>query len=155
MGFMEVGVRSDIDYRTVAALGGAVCGRMASGSPCEDGQLANVSRPSPLGREREEEGGEWVSPPSACPAWPLAMRRAPARAVMTPLAPAAELCAAGWQWFSLQRQTAGQCLSSLPPCEGRGMGVATPPPVLSGHPRGGRTREGKGPNRVGHVPAPP
>ena len=51
--------------------------------------------------------------------------QAPARAVMTPLAPAAEHCAAGWRWFSLQRQTAGQCLSSLPPCEGRGMGVAT------------------------------
>ena len=58
MGFMEVRVRSDIDYRTVAVLGGAVCGGMASGSPCEDGQLANVSCPSPLGREREETGGE-------------------------------------------------------------------------------------------------
>ena len=55
---MEVRVRSDIDYRTVAALGGAVCGGMVSGSPCEDGQLANVSYPSPLGREREETGGE-------------------------------------------------------------------------------------------------
>ena len=125
MWFMEVRVRSDIDYRTVAALGGAVCGGMASGSPCKDGQLANVSWPSPLGREREEEGGEWVLPPSACPAWPPAMRRAPARAVMTPLAPGAEHRAAGWRWFSLQRQTAGQCLSSLPPWEGRGMGVAT------------------------------
>ena len=155
MGFMEVGVRSDIDYLTVAALGGAVCGGMASGSPGEDGQLTNASRPSPLGRGREGEGGGGVLPPSASPAWPPAMRRALARAVMTPLALAAEHCAAGWQWFSLQIQTAGQCLLSLPPCEGRGMGVATPPPILSGHPRGGRTREGKGPYRVGHVPAPP
>ena len=42
-----------------------------------------------------------------------------------------------------------------PPLGGEGDGCRHPPPILSGHPRGGRTREGKGPYRVGHVPAPP
>ena len=71
MGFMEVGVRSDVDYLTVAALGGAMCGGMASGSPCEDGQLANASRPSPLGGGgRGKEGGGCCRPPLVLPGHP-------------------------------------------------------------------------------------
>ena len=68
MGFMEVGVRSDIDYRTVAALGGAVCGGMAISSPCKDGELANASRPYPLGRGKEGDG--YRRPPLVLPGHP-------------------------------------------------------------------------------------
>ena len=111
--------------------------------------------PSPLERGREGEGGGGVLPPSASPAWSPAMRRALARAVMTPLAPSAEHCAAGWRWHGFpckDRQLANVC---CPSPLGRGGGGVSPPsaypvwpPARRAHPRGQRAR-------VGHVPVPP